>query len=896
MGEVWVAEDPVIGRQVALKRMFGRRPDQIQRFEVEAQVTGQLEHPGIVPIHELGYSEDGQPFYVMKFLQGRTLKKVIQEYHALKASRGHEQEVEQFRLLQIFVSLCQTVAYAHSRGVVHRDLKPDNVMQGQYGETILLDWGIAKVMGVPEEDHQGGSSSYVRLTESASSQETRAGTILGTPVYMAPEIATGRNDEVDHRSDVYLLGAILHEILTGSQPRSPKTAYELVSFAIVVPTVPPLQVCPDVSKPLDAICRKAMALAKVDRYQSALALAEDVQRFMAGEPVSAYAERLPARVWRWAKRHRKGLVRFITAATILVVVLFAGARIREVERKAHRLQTREIARRDVAEFRRLADEARFYAATTDPISEHAPYFDPRRGEATAVSALRLAGRWGTDWERLPLEEDRDSLRQVFDELRALTAQRDQKKAEASEQPKRALTALDHFLLGEGYRRASSAGQSKGKDWETDPERLEKAIEQYRLALTIKPDDYWCHFQLGRCYLRSGRFSEGIETLGACVALRPNAPWGYSTRGLALGLQRSYHRAEQDLDRALNLDPSFRPARLNRGVIFWIQGKYDEALSDFDMVLKPPKAKQLIEAAYYRGQLYLQRGEVAKALDDFNLVAASNPRFRQVYRHRARIHLAQGVKELGFKDIDACLDLAYEDDVNLAPWQARARRGRLLHDLYVELTQQRREEPIGRELAMFALDELQQAVAAGGQAPALFDDLGAMLQHTGAHGQAVIAYAKGLDLAPDDTKLLIKRAWAYQRLGRLDESLADFAHAARVAPEDAEVHSGLGYVSALRKRPSDAQREADLALLYAGDDYRVLHNVACIYVALSEIALRQASVYQDVAVSLLRKAVASWKQKNTAPSEIALIQQEPALRSLQHRADFQQLLDTEALSQ
>ncbi|WP_422925033.1 protein kinase domain-containing protein [Singulisphaera sp. PoT] len=888
MGEIWLAEDPTIGREVALKRMLGGRSEQVQRFEVEAQVTGQLEHPGIVPVHEMGYTDDGQPFYVMKFLQGRTLRKVIQDYHAEKSANGHQREVEQFRLLQIFVSLCQTVAYAHSRGVVHRDLKPDNVMQGQYGETILLDWGIAKVLGEPETASGGLSSSYVRLTESAASQETRAGTILGTPVYMAPEVATGHNEEVDHRSDVYLLGAILYEILTGQQPRSLKTAYELVHYARAVPIVPPLSVCPDVAKPLDAICRKAMALAKADRYQSAMEVAEEVQRFLAGEPVLAYPEKFPMRAWRWAKRHRKAMVRSATAALVVGVVFFAGARIRQAEIESQRLQVRESARRDVAEFRRLADEARFYAATTDSIAEHAPYFDPRRGDAAATAALGIASRWGTDWGRLPLDDLRDGLKVDSRELHAL-----QSKLEPSQEPR---TALDHFLLAEGYRKASNAaaarqaGEAGRKDWEADPARLDRAIGHYRQALTLRPDDYWSHYQLGRCYLRLGRFAEGVEALGVCIALRPGAPWGYSARGLALALQGDHGRAGLDLDQALRLDPDFRPARLNRGVSLWLRGKPDEALRDFEAVLAPPVESQLIEAAYYRGQIRLQRGEVDAALADFDRVAEANPAFAQVYRHRARIHLARGNKDLGLRDIDRYARSLGGGSEEPETWRSHASRGRTLRQMHAEMSKRMKDEPTGRELARLALDELNEAVTLGGKEAALFDDLGAMLELNGEAEKAVEAYSKGLELAADDVRLLNKRGWANQVLGRWDESLSDFHHVTRVSPENAEAHSGLGYVSALRKRPSDAQREADLALLYGGDDSKVLHNVACIYASLSEIALRQAPVYQDVAISLLKRAVDRWKQGKTPPSEFDLMAQEPAFRSLRSRPEFRAILE------
>src|SRR5262249_52416188 len=157
------------------------------------------------------------PFYVMKFVRGSTLQQAIQDYHAAKPG-SDIREVEQLRLLQVFIALCQTVAYAHSRGVLHRDLKPQNVMLGPYGETLLLDWGIATVKGAPEIVSDEGEAS-VQMSETGPGADTQAGMILGTPSYMAPEAAAGRSTEIDERSDVFLLGGTLYEILTGRRPR-----------------------------------------------------------------------------------------------------------------------------------------------------------------------------------------------------------------------------------------------------------------------------------------------------------------------------------------------------------------------------------------------------------------------------------------------------------------------------------------------------------------------------------------------------------------------------------------------------------------------------------------------------------------------------------------------------
>src|SRR5439155_2783673 len=152
MGEVWIAQDSAIGRVVALKKIRSGRETQADKFLHEAQITGQLEHPGVVPVHEVGVDATGQPYYVMKFVHGRTLKEAIDDYHKPAGPRAVAREVQFVQLLQVFIHLCQTVAYAHSRSVIHRDLKPDNVMVGQYGETLVLDWGLAKIVG------EGGGS------------------------------------------------------------------------------------------------------------------------------------------------------------------------------------------------------------------------------------------------------------------------------------------------------------------------------------------------------------------------------------------------------------------------------------------------------------------------------------------------------------------------------------------------------------------------------------------------------------------------------------------------------------------------------------------------------------------------------------------------------------------
>jgi serine/threonine protein kinase len=206
IGEVWVAEDTEIGRKVALKRLRKNREDQKERFLAEAQITGQLEHPGIVAVHDLGIDEAGQAFYVMSFIQGRPLLAAIEDYHAGRSASVEGREVQRARLLEVFVKVCQAVAYAHHRGVVHRDLKPDNVMLGPFGEALVLDWGMAKVLNQPE---LATGAVPVRPTYSSGSGETQDGVIMGAPAYMAPEMAAkDRAKSRQIKKDV-LLGTLI---------------------------------------------------------------------------------------------------------------------------------------------------------------------------------------------------------------------------------------------------------------------------------------------------------------------------------------------------------------------------------------------------------------------------------------------------------------------------------------------------------------------------------------------------------------------------------------------------------------------------------------------------------------------------------------------------------------
>jgi serine/threonine-protein kinase len=320
LGEVFVAEDTELNRAVALKEIQDRYADDKAsraRFVAEAEITGGLEHPGIVPVYGLRHYAGGRPFYAMRFIKGDSLQDAIRRYHAAAGGPAGERNLAFRELLRRFVAVCEAVAYAHSRGVLHRDLKPANVMLGGYGETLVVDWGLAKPVGRPDA---AAGEATLRPRSAGESSATAAGQVLGTPAYMSPEQAAGRLDELGPASDVYSLGATLYEVLTGRVPFTAKYAAMVLEDVQAGRVPPPRGVQPGVPKALQAVCLKAMARAPADRYPTALALAADVDHWLADEPVGAYREPASARAWRWVRRHRT----LTSTMAALVVAVAAG--------------------------------------------------------------------------------------------------------------------------------------------------------------------------------------------------------------------------------------------------------------------------------------------------------------------------------------------------------------------------------------------------------------------------------------------------------------------------------------------------------------------------------------------------------------------------------------------
>jgi serine/threonine protein kinase/WD40 repeat protein len=365
LGQISVACDEELHREVALKELRQHLADDADsrvRFVREAEITGNLEHPGVVPVYGLGQYADGRPFYAMRFIHGDSLDEAIEQYHRSGASQDMSERgsLELRKLLGRFIDVCNAVAYAHSRGVLHRDLKPGNIMLGKYGETLVVDWGLAKPTGQREGRKDSGEKTF-RPQSVDSSEPTRLGSAVGTPAFMSPEQAAGRIDDLGVACDVYSLGATLYCLLTG---RAPITDCNMTVALDRVQTGDfprPRAVKSGIPVALEAICLKAMALEPASRYGTPSLLAEDIEHWLADEPVTACRDPLGVRLRRWSRHHRTAVASLaVTLLAAVVAVCIGAILLGEANR---RIQTqRDAANRNAAEARRQRDLANLSTA------------------------------------------------------------------------------------------------------------------------------------------------------------------------------------------------------------------------------------------------------------------------------------------------------------------------------------------------------------------------------------------------------------------------------------------------------------------------------------------------------------------------------------------------------
>jgi serine/threonine-protein kinase len=535
LGEVLVAHDDELGREVVVKRIQDRHaddPNSRSRFLLEAEITGRLEHPGVVPVYGLGRYEDGRPFYAMRFVKGASLKEAIEDFHR-EGGPGHDPSKRTLalrKLLGRFIGVCDAVSYAHSRGILHRDLKPANILLGPYGETLVVDWGLAKAMGQrsvgASDAGQTTGPTYeptLRPMSVSGSQATQMGLALGTPQYMSPEQAEGRLDQLGPTSDVYSLGATLYCLLTG------KPAFQDPDIIDVLRKVergifpPPRQVNADVPLGLEAVCLKAMAHKPDDRYPTARALADDIEHWLADEPVTAHQEPWSLRARRWLRRHQTVVVGASAAVIVAIASLAAGTIVlaqayrslrdaNEQERQA-RLEADASADRAETSYRlaRAANEQERQARLEASASADRAETSYRLARAALDQAMQL--QHDPRFQQGPLEDVRRQLLraeasfyQQFVQLRGDDSHFQAEQANA--------------FLRLGYLTRMLASMEEAIGHYREGLRILASLSQaYPDVAAYRSDLATAYLNLGNLYQETGRAMEAEEVLQKARVLR-----------------------------------------------------------------------------------------------------------------------------------------------------------------------------------------------------------------------------------------------------------------------------------------------------------------------------------------------------------------------------------------
>jgi len=697
LGKISVAIDDELHREVALKEILPERsddPDKRLRFLHEAEITGNLEHPGIVPVYGLGKYEDGRPFYAMRFVRGDSLRTAVRRFHA-KDSQGlqaGERGLELRKLLQRFIDVCEAVEYAHSRGVLHRDLKPGNIMLGKFGETLVVDWGLAKTVGTATTQSPDEEPS-IHPTDESDSAPTQMGTAVGTREYMSPEQAAGRLDLLGPETDVFGLGATLYALLTGTAPYD--TNLSDIMQRIEQAEFPrPREHSPQIPVALEAVCLKAMSRRPADRYGSPHGLAEELERWLADEPVRARREPLLARIRRWTTRH----LPTVAALTTLVIVLVAVATATGVYSWRQLESQRQKAKLLMSNAQRSSRESDWLQASR--------LFGQAAGTSSRYGRLQSI-RQEAETRLAQINQHRSFLKLAAATLsEGIHALRDEREPDKIAAQARAALALYRgtearnwnqvfakTLLTDRQTRETKAVIGKLLDqlglrlalYDTKDEQgvvaTEEALRLFDLADRLRPPSMGIWMARMLFNRRLDRDSEADHAGEKMTAMaregKITATDKYLTGIFSLKVIKDAQAASGILDQAIAMEPNNYGAHFARFQAAGDLGDIEGQISELSvcLALRPDDA----ELYYFRGFMRFSRGDHLRAGLDFDQCVHRDPSYSQGHYWRGRVLIMNEEWEAAERAFSRAIQLDERAAPNILTWRALVRSKQGKHE-------------------------------------------------------------------------------------------------------------------------------------------------------------------------------------------------------------------------
>jgi serine/threonine-protein kinase len=941
MGTVLRVRDPDLNRTLAVKVLqedLRNQPEAGPRFREEAQITGQLQHPGIPPVHEVGTLPDGRPFFAMKLVKGRTLATLLKE----RPAPAHDRP----RFLKVFEQVCQTVAYAHSNGIIHRDLKPANVMVGAFGEVQVMDWGLAKVLGRAggEPPAAADTLSAIRtLRADSSGAETQPGSIMGTPAYMPPEQALGETDRLDRRSDVFGLGAVLCEILSGRPPYDAPDGYSALRRAARVDLADAfarLAAC-GADGELVGLAKRCLAAEPADRPADAGEVAVAMSAYLAGVEErlrQAERERAAAEVQAREERKRRKLAAGLAAAAGLLLCLAVGGGLlvafertwRAEERVArleaenrltlvlgHRMRGDILVELDQDDEAIAAYRQALEVMPEDTDSHFAlgnVWFNKGRFD-DAVAEYRETIRLNGD-HVLAHHHLGDALKEKGQTDEAILAYT--KAVELKPDYHEAHNDLGDALKAKGRTDDAIAAYRKAVELKPDNAiyqndlglalrakgELEAAIARHREAIRLKPLVPAYHVNLGNALRNWKHPEEALEAYRKAIETGPTRASGYFGLGDALSDLQRWEEAAAEYRKGLVIDPKNAVARYNVGRALRALKRLEDAIPEYRKVAE-------IDPQY--ANAYFGLGDVLRDLKRLEEAIASYNRGLEIDPDNAAAHYNVGLALNALKRPEAALE-AHRKALKINPKYALAHNG-----LGLALRDLKRPDE--------AIRSFHEASACDPQFASPHDNLGLVLFEQGRFAEAQEATRRGLELLPQaDTRrpILTRRLQQCEQFPVLEKKLnavrADqersisddeclgLARLCQLPFKNLYLTSARLYAAALTNNPRladgldqshryDAARSAALAAAGQGEDARLLPDKVAFGLRRQALAWLQdhAAAYgklaergQPTVKQTIRQRLEHWQQD----PDLASVRDPEALARLPEaeRQAWQQLWD------
>jgi tetratricopeptide (TPR) repeat protein/tRNA A-37 threonylcarbamoyl transferase component Bud32 len=813
LGEVFVARDAGLNREVALKFIKARRaadPTARRRFLLEAEVTGRLEHPGIVPVYGLGQDASGQPCYAMRLIRGETLQDAIDRFHAADVpDRDRSERAVALRgLLRRFVAVCNTIAYAHSQGVLHRDLKPRNILLDQYDVTLVVDWGLAKLLDRDEVGATPGADLLAPRSSIDAGPGAATATLVGTPHFMSPEQAEGR--PLGPASDIYSLGATLYTLLTG---RTPFRGQRKVRLSCIRGKFPaPRRVKPAVPRGLEAVCLKAMALRPEARYATVLDLAADLERWLAGEPVAAWREPLWTRAIRLARRHKPAVVGSIVAVAVASLAAFAmwvvnDRRIATLQHEVQAMVLRGQAAASIQDYpdaklvlssavakigsertlaglkadaERLLDEIeryeKFLAQRDDALFRGTLATSlglPDNVQATEDACRRALRLFGVDADGVVdvavdsnaraagalaprLLEGRKEITVGCYELLILLAEAVASRGSGTDRAasdsslRRALGILDRAAR---LAPPTQAYHLRRADLLARLGDERGAQEQRDRAAALRPTLAVDAFLVGDQHVRKGEIDQAIAHFDEALRLQPDHFWAQYFLAVCFLRTHRTQEAKAHLTASLGRRPDFLWLYVHRGFAQAELGAFDAAEDDFARALaSQPGVEARYSVHVIRGAERIRHGRFAAAVADLEAATALLPDQCEAYVNLAQAYRSQGRLDAAVEQLSKAIRLrpqsalAYRNRASL--FLERGDRVAALRDFEQALRLEPRDSPFQAQVEI---------------------ERGRILEGQGYGPEAIAACDAALRASPDDPAALLLRAHVLLRLERFEEA-------------------------------------------------------------------------------------------------------------------------------